>query len=111
MTKPELKRLLEAEISLRPTAAGDNQQLQEWVDSVSALRKAVPDWSKTMLALINDGDQATKPGPHCKRCDDQGEVFSGDYHYYGEFDPPEPIMEPCPDCEEERAGQPAGEGV
>ncbi len=38
----------------------------------------------------------------CKRCDDQGEVFSGDYHYYGEFDPPEPIMEPCPDCEEAR---------
>lgn len=63
MTKPELKRLLEAEISLRPTAAGDNQQLQEWVDSVSALRKAVPDWSVTMLALIKEADQPQEIQP------------------------------------------------
>ncbi len=57
-SKADLKRLLEAEISLRPTSAGDNQQLQEWVGAVSALRKAVPDWSVTMLSLLNEFERA-----------------------------------------------------
>ena len=40
--------------------------------------------------------------PACKRCQGQGEIFTGHYEYFGEWQPPEPIMEPCPYCEEER---------
>lgn len=61
ITNADLKRLLEAEISLRPTAAGDDQQLQEWVASVAALRKAVPDWSVTMLGLVCEIESAGQP--------------------------------------------------
>ncbi|MDU9393735.1 hypothetical protein [Pseudomonas sp. zfem002] len=63
MTRSELKRLLEAEIRLRPTVASDDQRLQEWADSVSALRNAVPDWSVTMLALINEANQPQEIQP------------------------------------------------
>ena len=34
----------------------------------------------------------------CKTCCGQGEVFSGHYQYFGEFQPPEPYMDVCPDC-------------
>lgn len=68
-------------------------------------------WQMAIQVGLSPEQSATVKRPSCKRCDDQGDVFTGDYHYYGEFDPPEPIMEPCPECEEQRAGQPAGEGV
>jgi len=40
--------------------------------------------------------------PACKHCHDQGEIFTGRYADQGYWQPPEPIMEPCPYCEEER---------
>ncbi|MNJ36338.1 hypothetical protein D3C77_311220 [compost metagenome] len=54
----EIKRLLEAEITLRPTTPGDREALQAWVDSVAALRKGIPDWSVTMLGLLNELEAA-----------------------------------------------------
>ncbi|MBC2660089.1 hypothetical protein H7A76_32070 [Pseudomonas sp. MSSRFD41] len=61
LTNADLKGLLEAEISLRLNTDGTREEMQAWVDSVSALRKAVPDWSKTMLGLINDLECAGQP--------------------------------------------------
>jgi|GEM_PF-7096257 len=61
ITKAEMRRLLEAEIALRPTTAGDAEQLQAWVESVSALRQGIPDWSAAMLGLLNDLDSQRKP--------------------------------------------------
>lgn len=61
ITKAEMRRLLEAEIDLRPTTAGDAEQLQAWVESVSALRQGIPDWSAAMLGLLNDLDFQRKP--------------------------------------------------
>ncbi|MBA1194503.1 hypothetical protein G7007_16840 [Pseudomonas entomophila] len=60
-TKAEMRRLLEAEVALRPTTAGDAEQLQAWVESVSALRQGIPDWSAAMLGLLNDLDSQRKP--------------------------------------------------
>lgn len=40
--------------------------------------------------------------PKCQRCHDRGEIFTGRYADQGHWQPPEPIMEPCPYCEEER---------
>lgn len=40
--------------------------------------------------------------PACCHCHDQGEIFTGRYADQGYWQPPEPIMEPCPYCEEER---------
>lgn len=56
--KSEIKRLLEAEIALRPTTPGDRDALQAWVDSVAALRKGIPDWSVTMLGLLDELEAA-----------------------------------------------------
>jgi hypothetical protein len=61
ITKAEMRGLLEAEIALRPTTAGDAEQLQAWVESVSALRQGIPDWSAAMLGLLNDLDFQRKP--------------------------------------------------
>lgn len=46
--------------------------------------------------------QVTAAAPHCRHCHDQGEIFTGRYTDQGYWQPPEPIMEPCPHCEEER---------
>jgi len=61
ITKAEMRRLLEAEIALRPTTAGDAEQLQAWVESVSALRQGIPDWSAAMLGLLNNLDSQREP--------------------------------------------------
>lgn len=36
--------------------------------------------------------------PWCATCHDQGEVWTGETAYQGHWDPPEPIMEGCPEC-------------
>lgn len=34
----------------------------------------------------------------CDACHDQGEVWAGETAYQGEWQPPEPVMERCPEC-------------
>ena len=60
-THADLKRLLEAEIGLRPCSLCDSEAIQHWVDSVAALRKGIPDWSVTMLGLLNELEAAGQP--------------------------------------------------
>jgi hypothetical protein len=45
----------------------------------------------------------------CDTCHGQGEIYSGDTAYQGQFQPPEPIMITCPECSGESA-QPVSTG-
>lgn len=44
--------------------------------------------------------QQAEQGPACDTCHDQGEVWTGENQSFGymSMQPPEPIMEPCPEC-------------
>lgn len=50
--------------------------------------------------LIAEIEAAAKSDFKCEYCHGQGEVYSGrDQHFhYFDFQPPEPIMDICPDC-------------
>ncbi len=49
---------------------------------------------------VTSPDAKPKREPICCHCHDQGEIFTGRYSDQGYWQPPEPIMEPCPHCEE-----------
>lgn len=58
-----------------------------------------------------DDLRALLDAPACKTCHDQGEVPTGETTYQGHWQPPEPVMESCPECGGEPAAQPQGEPV
>lgn len=73
---------------------------------------------KAMLACFEAGHgithdelRALLDAPACKTCHDQGEVPTGEVAYQGHFQPPEPVMESCPECGGEPAVQPQGDTV
>lgn len=50
------------------------------------------------------GDRQLEPDDEpevCELCGGSGEVYSGHHSYEGYYQPPEPIMDKCPECDGE----------
>lgn len=76
-------------------------QLAELLAAVSAHREALKPLGLPLGDRLEEAvlsASAEPSAPKCETCQDQGEVYSGKMADQGYHQPPEPIMDACPDC-------------
>lgn len=83
--------------AIGPDVRTDYKDWPHWKDA------AIREWN-TRAQLPSQGGEAVVAPTHaptverCDTCHDQGEIWSGENAYQGQFHPLEPIMLPCPEC-------------
>ena len=88
----DLKRLAQRVIDIEALDGGEPIG-EAWGEFEAAATPAA------VLALIAENEELGRYLCTCRDCGGEGALHTGDWHYYGHMEPPEPVMEKCGECD------------